>query len=142
LETKKVHTKNKILLIVEDFDFIRNILGKEFQKHHYTIISVGSIDDALFVAQTDTPDTIIIDFEMRSNDPYRALSVLHNSLPDAYTILMNGNSKRSTEEKAKASGADRTLERAVNISTLDEIIQSAAAKDLVHSAAIQKISLP
>ncbi len=118
--------KENVLLIIEDFDFIRTLVGKEFQKNGYTIISVGTIEDAIFVGKTDPPAVVIVDFEMRSSDPYIALSILRNTLSYAYIILMNGNIRHGSEEKAREAGAQRTMERSFSLSTLDEIIHSAS----------------
>ena len=122
----------KVLLIVEDFDFVRNLIGKEFQRNGYTIISVGSIEDALLVGKTDYPRVIIVDFDMRSNDPYLTVSVLHEAFPDSSIVVMNGNIKHASDEKAKEAGALRTLERDPHISDFDEIIHYAGVREFAH----------
>jgi two-component system, response regulator RegA len=120
LNPKSFTISSKVLLIVEDFDFIRNVIGKEFQKNGYTIISVASIEDALLVGKAEFPSAIIVDFEMRSNDPYLTISVLHKALPDSSIIMINGNIKCSNTEKARELGAERILERDFRISDIDE----------------------
>ena len=117
--------RRKVLLIVEDFDQIRNILGKFFQVNGYVVISVGTLDDALHVGRSENPSLLIVDFEMQKNDPYRILSILHHSLPESNVALMNGARQRCNEEKAHEAGASRILERSLNISALEELIHDA-----------------
>jgi two-component system response regulator RegA len=132
MKLKSIEEKSKVLLIVEDFDFIRNLVGKYFQSRGYDVISVASTSDALLISKTELPSVIVVDFDMRRNDPYLIISVLHNALPDSYLILMNGIHTHCSEEKAKEAGANRTLERNFQSTILDDVIFSASIKEFVH----------
>jgi DNA-binding NtrC family response regulator len=118
--------KDKTLLIVEDFDIIRNLIGKEFQRNGFTIISVGRVTDAVLVGETNPPDVIIVDYDMRSSDPYQAISILHQTLPGSAVFLMNGSRNRCVEEKARLAGAQNILERIFQLPVLERIIYGTA----------------
>lgn len=108
-------------MIVEDFDFIRNLVGKYFELNRYEIISAGNMQEAMVVGQWEQPKVVIIDFEM-SNDPYVTVSILHNILPVSEIILMNGRSRHCNMEEAKIAGANRIVERIYDPSVLEEIV--------------------
>ncbi len=116
-------TLKNVLMIVEDFDFIRNIVGKYFQTNGYDIISAGNMQEAMAIGQWDQPHIIIVDFDI-SNDPYLIVSILHNILPLSQIIMVNGRSRHCDTEEAKIAGANRILERLFNPEVLEEIIHS------------------
>ena len=114
------HTE-RVVLIVEDFDAIRTILARYFQHLGFEVISAGTIHDALIVAADRTPDVVIVDFDLRGDDPYRAVESVHDAEPESFIVLMNGWTKRSAEEKAKAAGAQQIIERTFDTAVLDGI---------------------
>jgi DNA-binding NtrC family response regulator len=115
----------KILMIVEDFDFIRNLVGKYFLRDGYEIISAGNMQEAMVIGQWEQPKMVIVDFDM-SNDTYLIVSILHSILPASQIIMVNGRSRHCNSEEAKTAGVNRILERLFNPEVLEEIIQSLA----------------
>jgi CheY-like chemotaxis protein len=101
----------KVLMIVEDYDFIRNVVGRYFQNDGYEIISAGNMKEAMAIAERELPKVVIVDFDMRSNDPNLIISILHNLLPFSQIVLVNGRNNRCNKEEALLAGADRILER-------------------------------
>ena len=112
----------KVLMIVEDYDFIRNLVGKYFQLNSYEIISAGNMQEAMVVGQWEQPKVVIVDFDMVSNDPYLIVSILHNILPLSQIIMVNGRSRHCNSEEAKIAGVNKILERLFNPEVLEEII--------------------
>lgn len=109
-------------MIVEDYDFIRNLVGKYFQLNSYEIISAGNMQEAMVVGQWEQPKVVIVDFDMVSNDPYLIVSILHNILPLSQIIMVNGRSRHCNSEEAKIAGVNKILERLFNPEVLEEII--------------------
>ena len=112
----------KVLMIVEDFDFIRNLVGRYFQIDGYEVISAGNMQEAMAIGQWEQPLVVIVDFDMATNDPYVIVSILHNILPLSEIIMVNGRSRHCNIEEAKVAGANIILERLFNLSALEGII--------------------
>jgi len=115
----------KVLMIVEDYDYIRNMVGRYFQIDGYEVISAGNMHESMAIAQSEQPQTVIVDFEM-SNDPYVIVSILHNILPMSRIILVNGRSRHCDSIEAKTAGVDMVLEREFNPAVLEEIAHGQA----------------
>ncbi|MFI5263209.1 MAG: two-component system response regulator [Candidatus Kapaibacterium sp.] len=111
----------KVLMIVEDYDFIRNMVGRYFQVDGYEVISAGNMHEAMAIGQSEQPETVIVDFDM-SNDPYVIVSILHNILPMSRFIMVNGRSRHCDTDEAKTAGADMILEREFNPIVLEKIV--------------------
>ena len=114
----------KVLMIVEDFDFIRNMVGKYFQIDGYELISAGNMQEAMAIGQWEQPMVVIVDFDMVSDDPYLIVSILHNILPLSQIIIVNGRSRHCDTEAARIAGANRILERLFNPEVLEGIIHN------------------
>src|SRR5450631_534930 len=121
----------KVLMIVEDFDFIRSIVGKSFQIKGYDIISAGNMQEAMAIGQWDQPHILFVDFDM-SNDSYLTVSALHTILPLSQIILVNGRNRHCDIGKEKTAGANKILERLFNPEVLEEIIHNTEV-EAVHS---------
>ena len=117
--------KKKVLMIVEDFDFIRNLVGRYFQIDGYEVISAGNMQEAMAIGQWEQPAVVIVDFDMATNDPYVIVSILHNILPLSEIIMVNGRSRHCNIDEAKVAGANIILERLFNPSVLEGIIHNA-----------------
>jgi len=116
----------KVLMIVEDYDFIRNVVGKYFQNDGYGIISAGNMKEAMAIAESELPKVVIVDFDMRTNDPYLIISILHQILPLSQIVLVNGRHKHCDREEAKIAGADKVIERIFDPLALEQIEIEAA----------------
>lgn len=118
-------TRN-ILLIVEDFDAIRNLLGKYFQNEGYTVISVGRTQDVLLLGKTEELQIVLVDLDMSGDDPYHTISTIHEAFPSTYVILMEGNANHSITDKAIRAGAREILKRTYDLSVLKNIVDNIA----------------
>lgn len=118
----------KVLMIVEDFDFIRNLVGKFFQLNRYEIISAGNVEEAMMVGQSEQPKVVIVDFDMVSHDQYLIISILHNILPLSQIVMVDGRREHCDRVEAKTAGVNRILERLFNPAVLEEIINGAEAE--------------
>jgi ActR/RegA family two-component response regulator len=117
----RVTREKKTLMIVEDFDYVRNLIGRYFQQDGFEIISAGTMQEAMSIAQYNQPQVVIVDFDM-SNDPYVIVSILHNILPLSRIIIINGRKRDCNTEDAKTAGANQILDRLYNPQALEGII--------------------
>jgi response regulator RpfG family c-di-GMP phosphodiesterase len=113
--------KKKVLMVVEDYDFIRSLVGKYFQIDGYEVISVGNMHEAMAIGEMEQPKIVIVDFEMVTNDPYLVVSILHNMLPLSQIVLVNGRHKHCDKEEAKIAGANKILERIFDPLAFEEL---------------------
>lgn len=111
----------KNMMIVEDFDYIRNLLGRPFQLEGYEVISAGNMHEAIAIAEHETPDKVFIDFDL-SNDPYVLMKLLHALLPACEIIVVDGRRRQCNTEEAKSLGANKVIDREFNPVVADEII--------------------
>jgi DNA-binding NtrC family response regulator len=111
----------KVLMIVEDFDSIRNLVGRYFQVDGYEVISAGNMHEAMMIGQHEEPNVVIVDFDM-SNDPYVTVTMLHNILPESKVIVMDGRKRQCDAEEVTKAGATLVMERQFNPSSLEQIV--------------------
>ena len=113
----------KVLMIVEDYDFIRNLVGRSFQLDGYEVISAGNMHEALTIGQREQPDFVIVDFDL-SNDPYIVVSILHNIIPLSKILMVDGRSRHCDEEEAKTAGVNVILQRELEPSVLKDLVNN------------------
>lgn len=116
------HKGKNVVLIVEDFDVIRNQIAWDLQKCGFEIISAGTGNDALVLMEKVQPQAVLIDGDMRYGDPLQTISLIHRAVPSIYIVLLTGKSNFNTEEMARFSGAERIIEKPFDASILGNMI--------------------
>jgi DNA-binding NtrC family response regulator len=76
------------MLIIEDFDSVRSSVGKYFQDNGFNVISVGSAHDAISLGRLEEPEIVVIDHDLKHEDPYSVISSIHTTLPDTFVVLV------------------------------------------------------
>lgn len=114
--------KKKVLLIVEDFDTIRNLFGRYLSVHDFEVISAGTIADAIVLGKEAAPDIVLMDFDMRSPDPYKSITALHNALPHSRLVTVDGSNRHILEDKAMNAGANTVVPRTLAPAALESMI--------------------
>ena len=115
-----------ILLILEDFDEIRAFLVRHFDQKGYDVFSASTLRDALVIAWEETPQVILIDYELSNETALHALERLHVALPQSYIVLIGGPQTREVTERAILAGASKVLSKTYAISEMDYIVGKAA----------------
>ncbi|HET9136762.1 MAG TPA: response regulator [Candidatus Kapabacteria bacterium] len=101
--------KKHALLLIENFDKMRNILGRQCAENGYEVAATGSLESALTLAKNEHPDVIIFDFNMKMmHDPYVAVSLLHNALPKGEIIILY-RGELGLIEKLRSLGASSII---------------------------------
>jgi ActR/RegA family two-component response regulator len=97
--------KKHALLLIENFDKMRNTLGRQCAENGYEVAATGSLESALMLAKNENPDVVIFDFNMKMmHDPYVAVSLLHNALPKGKIIILY-RGELGLVEKLRSLGA-------------------------------------
>lgn len=78
------------ILIVDDEDEIRDLLGEFLTGHGYRVTGVATALEALRVAPNDRPDLIISDLQLEESDGLTMIDQLKATLPNTPVILLTG----------------------------------------------------
>ncbi len=117
-------SKKRVLLIVEDFDNIRNLFGRYLSVHDFEVISAGTIADAIALGKEAAPDIVLVDFDMRSADPYKNITALHTALPLSRLVTIDGSNRHILEDRAKIAGASTVVPRTLTPAMLESVINA------------------
>ncbi len=114
-----------VLLILEDFDEIRAFLSRHFARDGYDVFSSATLRDALAIAWEESPQVILIDYDLCGETAIHAIERLHEARPDSFVVLIGGPGTPEVEEIALAAGASKVLSKAYAISEMDQIVEQA-----------------
>jgi len=117
------YTMKKTILIVEDFDYIRNLTGRYFEMNGYQVISAGNLHEASAIGAHEKPKLIIADFDI-SNDPYVIAALLHSILPESRIVMIDGRAGNCNEEAAAKAGVSAVLARSFSPAILEDVLHA------------------
>ena len=80
----------KHILIVDDEENIRDLLGQFLNGAGYRVTAVASPADAFEAARRDPPDLLISDLQLEDADGLEMITKLKVTLPDKPVILLTG----------------------------------------------------
>lgn len=117
----------KVLLVDDEEDF-RELLGKRLTKRGLTVSSAGSGAEALRQAEADAFDVVVLDVKMPGMDGLEVLRRLRKIAPDTEVILLTGHANMEVAVQGMDLGAFDYLMKPVAINELLYKIQDAAAR--------------
>jgi CheY-like chemotaxis protein len=119
--TAKVKKPIKILW-VEDDKFLAKILSKKFISLGYSLLSASNGAEALAIAETETPDIVMLDIIMPDLTGFEVLQKLkmQEKFKKTPVIMLSNLSSPSDIDKAKKLGAVGFIVKAAV--SLDEIV--------------------
>jgi DNA-binding NarL/FixJ family response regulator len=120
---------NRTVLIIEDFDQIRNCIGQVFVNHGYKVVSCGTLNNAIIVATEEATEIIIYDFKMKAYDPYVAIAVLHSEFPDSKIIILNAELPRY-QDRIMSLGLSKIILPSYNVAAIEKILSEIEHQEL------------
>jgi two-component system chemotaxis response regulator CheY len=110
----------KTILIVDDFESSRNILGKTLESAGYNVLHGNDGESALKILDKLPVDLVITDLNMPGMD---GISLIKNiRLREDYqftpVLLLTTNSKNDKKELAKEAGATGWIEKPFQVEAL------------------------
>ncbi len=124
------------VLIVEDDNFLRDLLARKLSQEEYTIEHAADGETALEMLKKSTPSVVLLDIILPGIDGFEVLRRIRaeESGKSVPVIVLSNLGQRDDIEKAKAAGADDYLIKS-NF-TIDEIARK--IRTLVMSRSLQK----
>ena len=100
----------KILIVDDDFDTL-HMVGKMLERHGFVIAAANNGEKAIQMAQTETPDLIILDVMMPGMDGYEVTRQLRGIEATAFIPIILFTAKAQVDDKLEGfeAGADDYL---------------------------------
>jgi two-component system, cell cycle response regulator DivK len=118
------------ILLVEDNEMNRDMLGRRLQRRGYEVIIAIDGAEGVAKAQTDAPDLILMDMSLPVLDGWEATRRL-KAAPDTRAIpiiALTAHAMSGDREKVMEAGADDYDVKPIEIDRLLEKIQSLLSK--------------
>jgi DNA-binding NarL/FixJ family response regulator len=118
------------VLLVDDQPVVRRGLRVRFQlEPDMQVVGEASTGrEALTLAQTLTPDVVLLDIEMPDMDGIEATTALLAVVPQSAVVILSIHTDRQTRMRARAAGAVAFVEKRGTTDTLLSAIRQAAGQ--------------
>jgi len=116
------------VLLVDDEDDFRELLGKRLVKRGLAVNTAGSGQAGLDLAQDGSFDVVVLDVKMPGMDGLEVLRRLRKVAPDTEVILLTGHANMEVAVEGMDLGAFDYLMKPVAINELLYKIQDATAR--------------
>ena len=118
------------VLIVDDQPAVRRGLRVRFHlEPDMQVVGEASTGrEALTLAQTLTPDVVLMDIEMPGMDGIEATAALRTIVPQSAVVILSIHTERQTRIRAQAAGATAFVEKRGTTDTLLAAIRQAAGQ--------------
>ena len=116
----------KNLLIVEDYDRLRALMAKPFERAGFTVYSASSPLDVLSLAKSLQPGIVILDQALSCTNSMLLLRMLRAQLPDSIVIMYATGMAVETKNSALQNGATEVLIQDDDPTFLDRLVRQAS----------------
>jgi DNA-binding NtrC family response regulator len=97
--------KNRIL-VVDDEEALRTVLGAELEGEGYRVSSAGDGDEAINILRTQYFDLILLDIKMPKVDGFEVLKFVKENHPTSKVIMLTGFADLKNAIESKKLGAE------------------------------------
>lgn len=115
------------VLVVEDDDLVRKLIGTVLQRKGYLVSFAGDAIAATQVARRELPDLVLLDILLPGGDGITVLERLRSiaMLQSVPVVVMTGADSEGYKVRAYQLGASEVLEKPVGPARLLEAVDSA-----------------
>lgn len=113
----------KHILIVDDDDWIRDVLVRVLDRHHYRVTSAASAEEALELLGQSSFDLLISDIMMKGMSGIELLPHVKATHPELPIVLITAHSDSATMRQAFTCGATDFIPKPFNFETIPFIIE-------------------
>jgi CheY-like chemotaxis protein len=128
-------TSEKTVLVVEDYDDSRFMLGRLLEMSGYRVLEAADGREGVRVAESECPDVVLMDLQMPVLDGFTATSLIRR-IESICNVPVIAISAQSTEEFISAAalvGCDRFVPKPVEFDQLLEVIRECTEGARAHS---------
>ena len=119
-----MNKKSKLLVVDNEID-ICNFVKMFFEMRGYEVQTALNGDDALSKLDTYTPDVVMLDVMMRTdNEGLEYLPKVKSKVPGVKVIMVTGVHDDESIEKAKKSGADDYITKPLILEYLENTVMA------------------
>src|SRR5512141_2759363 len=104
-------SKNTRVLLVDDDDTFRRVMGSELTRRGYTVVSAASGADAIEKGARVAPDVTLLDLRLPDMDGIEVLKRMHAKNPSAPVVVLTAHGTIDTAIQAMRLGAQDYLEK-------------------------------
>ena len=119
-------SKKGRILIVDDEDDLRNLLGHVLSNAGYEIVSAMDGEHAITLLQKQKFDLALLDIQMPNVNGIQVLQFVHNHRPTTKAIMLTGYADLSNAMEAKEFGARDFIAKPYKVddilSTIDRVL--------------------
>ncbi len=136
------------ILIVDDEEMQRQMLGGFLEKQGYQVLSAASGEEALVIFDTAAVDLVLLDQKMEGMSGDELLALLKKKNPLVRAIMITAYASVDTAVRVMRLGADDFLEKPVDLRLLRDKIEDIASQLAVEedageiSAVLEELDLP
>jgi CheY-like chemotaxis protein len=94
------------LLLVEDNEMNRDMLSRRLERKGYTVVCAFDGDQAIKMAETETPALILMDMSLPVLDGWEATRKIKAINPVLPIIALTAHAMEGDERKAREAGCD------------------------------------
>jgi CheY-like chemotaxis protein len=115
----------KKVLVVDDYDEIRLVTRRALESFGYEVVEASNGDEAVKVAQAETPDIILMDLSMPKMDGFATIHRLRRllGLRDVPVIAFSAHTAKEIREDALAAGYSDYITKPVRLEKLKAVLE-------------------
>ena len=102
-------TPPRRVMIADDDASVRSLLRLTLPAEGFEILEAADGADAIALLASETPDLVLLDWQMPGASGAEVLGTLRRRLPDVSVIVLTASIERAERERAAALGADAFL---------------------------------
>jgi CheY-like chemotaxis protein len=115
----------KTVLVVDDYEEIRVVTRQALESFGYRVLEAASGVEAVKLAQTDSPDLILMDLSMPAMDGFATIHRLRRllGLRDVPVIAVSAHTAREVREDALAAGCRDFVTKPLDLERLRSVVE-------------------
>ena len=119
------HASGARILVVDDEDKIRDLVGTLLEDRGFVIDRACSVPEAVEALQADTFDLVLTDLRMPERDGLDLVRHLRDTHPDVASVIVTGYASTETAIEALRLGVSDYLKKPFRIEQLQETVDRA-----------------
>jgi CheY-like chemotaxis protein len=115
----------KLVLVVDDYDEVRAVTKQALESFGYAVVEAASGVEAVRLAQTVTPNLILMDLSMPNMDGFATIHQLRRllGLRHVPVIAVSAHTAREIREDALAAGCREFITKPVHLERLKSVVE-------------------